>query len=211
MVKSWDSQSRTFSFEYTEDFEPFNSDKSLESVDFLFTIIAMNEINNKKAAQTNFILRVMNPCTGVSKVPLVESPIWCPSSPPDKMPTWMRDLNDIMIYGDQKSTYNLYHLGEQVDDSLQQPMLVTCDLGEAAKFATYIESTNTLKVGSVTLDDAGEYRILLRASSTQDDQVSPVKKYLYIFINDSIDADNVEPQFESKLTAFRSIAGQAKE
>ena len=65
------------------------------------------------------------------------------------MPAWMKDLNDIMIYGDQKSTYNLYHLGEPVD-SLRQPMLVTFDLGEAAKFATYIESTNTLKVGGVT-------------------------------------------------------------
>ena len=69
-------------------------------------------------------------------------------------------------------------------------MLVTFDLGEAAKFATYIKSTNTLKVGNVTLDDAGEYRILLKASSTQDDQVSPVKKYLYIIIQDFIDADN---------------------
>lgn len=126
------------------------------------------------------------------------------------MPAWMKDLNDIMIYGDQKSTYNLYHLGEPVD-SLRQPMLVTFDLGEAAKFATYIESTNTLKVGGVTLDDAGEYRILLKASSTQDDQVILVKKYLYIIINDFFDADNVEPQFESNLPTFFTIAGQAKE
>ena len=118
----------------------------------------------------------------------------------------MKDLNDIIIYGDQKSTYNLYHLGEPID-SLQQPMLVTFDLGEAAKFAAYIESTNTLKVGSVTLDDAGEYRILLKASSSQNNQVSTVKKYLYIIINDFIDADNEEPQFESNLTAFSTIAG----
>ena len=50
MVKNWDSQSRTFSFEYTEDFEPFNLATSLESADFLFTIIAMNGINDEKAA-----------------------------------------------------------------------------------------------------------------------------------------------------------------
>ena len=72
MVKSWDSQSRTFSFEYTENFEPFNSDRSLESADFLFTIIAMNDINKEQAAQVTFILQVMNPCSGASKLPLVD-------------------------------------------------------------------------------------------------------------------------------------------
>ena len=72
MVKSWDGQSRTFSFEYTENFEPFNSDTSLESADFLFTVIAMNGANNEKAAQVPFTLRVLNPCSGASKVPLVE-------------------------------------------------------------------------------------------------------------------------------------------
>ena len=50
------------------------------------------------------------------------------------MPAWMKELDDIVIYGDQKSTYNLYHLGRPVD-SLQEPMLVTLDLGQAAKFA----------------------------------------------------------------------------
>ena len=115
-----------------------------------------------------------------------------------------------MIYGDQKSTYNLYHLGEPVN-SLKEPMLVTFDLGEAAKFATYIESTNTLKVANVTLDDAGEYRILFSARSTQDDQAPPVKKYLYIFINDSFDADNIETRFESNLSTFSTIVGLPKE
>ena len=101
-------------------------------------------------------------------------------------------------------------MGQPVD-SLQEPMLVTLDLGQAAKFASYIEGTNTLKVAGVTLDDAGEYRILLNAGSTQDDQAPPVKKYLSIFINDVVDADHTEPQFESNLTTLRAIAGQANE
>ena len=122
------------------------------------------------------------------------------------MPAWMKDLDDIMIYGDQKSTYNFYHLGEPVD-SLQEPMLVTLDLGAAAKFANYIESTNTLKVADLTLDDAGEYRILLNASSTRDDKAPVVKKYLNIIISDFIDADNIEPRFATDLTTFRASVG----
>ena len=66
MVKSWNSQSRTFSFKYSEDFEPFNTDTSLESADFVFTIIALNEITNEKAAEATFTLRVMSPCSGAS-------------------------------------------------------------------------------------------------------------------------------------------------
>ena len=89
-------------------------------------------------------------------------------------------------------------------------MLVTVDLGEAAKFATYIEDTNTLKVENVKLEDAGEYRILLNASLTQEDQAPPVKKYLYIFINDFVDANNIEPQFESNLRIFSTMVGMAK-
>lgn len=89
------------------------------------------------------------------------------------MPAWIKELDDIVIYGDQKSTYNLYHLGRPVD-SLQEPMLVTLDLGQAAKFASYVEGTNTLKVTGVKLDDAGEYRILLKAASTQDDKAPPI-------------------------------------
>ena len=53
--------------------------------------------------------------------------------------------------------------------------------------------------------------LLLFNPCLQDDQVSPVKKYLYIIINDLIDADNEEPKFESNLTTFITIAGQAKE
>ena len=66
MVKSWDSQSRTFCFEYTEDFGPFNTDTSLESADFLFTIIAINDITNEEVAQKTFTLRVMSPCSEAS-------------------------------------------------------------------------------------------------------------------------------------------------
>ena len=58
------------------------------------------------------------------------------------------------------------------------------DLGDAAKFSTYDEDTRTMKVDGVTLEDVGDYRILLktyqtsggrRLPQTSNDQ-NPVKK-----------------------------------
>ena len=67
----------------------------------------------------------------------------------------MINHEDITIYGGQQSAYNLYHLGE-FDDFRKYYY----DLGDAAKFATYDEVTNTLKVQNVTLEDAGDYRLI---------------------------------------------------
>ena len=47
--------------------------------------------------------------------------------------------------------------------------VVTVDLGNAAKFATFDENLNTLKVENVTLNDVGAYRILLKARNNEND------------------------------------------
>ena len=73
-------------------------------------------------------------------------------------------------------------------------MNVSFDLGHAAKFTTYEESTNSLKVQNVTLDDVGDYRILLKVGMDESDP-NPIKKYFYILVNNQIDIGNKEPGF----------------
>ena len=46
MVDKWDESNRTFSFKYTSNFSPFNKDIDLQSVSYLFTILALNGLNN---------------------------------------------------------------------------------------------------------------------------------------------------------------------
>ena len=72
----------------------------------------------------------------------------------------------------------------------------------------------------VTLEDAGDYRILLKASQTSggrrlsrtlNDQ-QPVKKYLHIIIADQIDdPDRTELSFETVLAPFDITIGQSSE
>ena len=97
---------------------------------------------------------------------------------------------------------------------------VTVDLGDAAKFATYDEDTRTMKVEGVTLEDVGNYRILVktyqtsgghRLPQTSNDQ-HPFKKYLHIFITDQIDDDRrTELSFETTLSPFDITIGQSSE
>ena len=69
------------------------------------------------------------------------------------------------------------------------------DLGDAAKFATYDESTNTLKVQNVTLEDAGDYRLVFKARKSRNDKTL-LKKYVHIFVIDQInDYDRTDPSF----------------
>ena len=113
MVRNWDEQNRTFSFQYTKNFLPFSDDILLESVDFFFKIIANAKIseNSEIEESASFTLQVLNPCLEAAQLPLVDQPIWCQSSPEEDMTDWIKDIDNISLYGDQKSTYMLYHLG----------------------------------------------------------------------------------------------------
>ena len=63
----------------------------------------------------------------------------------------------------------------------------------------------------MTLEDVGDYRILVKAKQTITD-LKPVKKYLFIFITDQIDdADRTELSFETALSPFDILIGQSPE
>ena len=100
-------------------------------------------------------------------------------------------------------------------------MLVTVDLGDAAKFATYDESTNTLRLHNADLfdtaghrnladsiDDGTDYRILLTARRDENDQ-HPIKKYLHILFTGQNDGEErADPSFKADLTPFDITLGQ---
>ena len=100
-------------------------------------------------------------------------------------------------------------------------MLVTVDLGDAAKFATYDESTNTLRLHNADLlatvghrhladsiEDGEDYRILLTARRDENDQ-HPIKKYLHIRFTGQNDVEGrADPSFKADLTPFEITLGQ---
>ena len=100
-------------------------------------------------------------------------------------------------------------------------MLVTVDLGDAAKFATYDESTNTLRLHNAELfdtvgsrhladsvEDGNDYRILLTARRDENDQ-HPIKKYLHILFTGQNNVEGrADPSFKADLTPFEITLGQ---
>ena len=101
-------------------------------------------------------------------------------------------------------------------------MLVTVDLGDAAKFATYDESTNTLRLHNAELfdtvgrrhladsfeEDGDDYRILLTARRDENDQ-HPIKKYLHILFTGQNNVEGrADPSFKADLTPFEITLGQ---
>ena len=59
----------------------------------------------------------------------------------------------------------------------------------------------------MTLDDVGNYRILLKVGMDESNP-NPIKKYFYILVNNQIDFGNKEPGFEANLTPFFIKIGQ---
>lgn len=63
----------------------------------------------------------------------------------------------------------------------------------------------------MTLNDVGDYRILVKANQTSTDQ-KLAKKYLSIFISDQPDdVDRTELSFETALSPFNITIGQSSE
>ena len=89
-------------------------------------------------------------------------------------------------------------------------MLAEVELGDASRFTTYDETTNTLRVQDLTLSDAGDYRILVLAKKDQDDQ-DPLMKYLNIIITDQERYDQIEPSFRSDLPPVNFIVDEESE
>ena len=140
LVKKWDSKSRTFTFE-SDSLTSLNNDINREYQDFYFTITAKNSYYQIK--ETEFTLRVLNPCQGIAEQPTAEQPRWCPPVPEEEAEKsyWMKNLRDITVYDDFEAAYKLFPLGKPEDTEV-----VKIELGAAANFVTYIEAENTLKV-----------------------------------------------------------------